>query len=350
VVLDKENAAARKGVFMIDASKGFRKDGPKNRLREQDLHKIVDTFTRQADVPRYARMVPLTEIADPKNDFNLNLPRYIDSTEPEDLQDIDGHLRGGIPERDLDALGAYWQVLPGVRGLLFEAFDKTGGRPGYARLKPALTEVKPAIFGHAEFAAFQQQATQVFADWRKATTKHLTGFGKDGHPKALIETIAEDLLAAFRKAPLLDAYDIYQHLMDYWAETMQDDAYLIAADGWVAVPARIVETDKKGKSKDKGWACDLIPKPLIVARYFAKEQAALEAKQAELETATAALADWRRSTGARKAASARSTRSPRARSTPASRRSRPTRTRRTRWPCLSAGWTCLSRRPRSSAQ
>ncbi len=291
VVLDKENTAARTGVFMIDASKGFRKDGPKNRLREQDLHKIVDTFTRQAEVPRYARMVPLTEIADPKNDFNLNLPRYIDSTEPEDLQDIDGHLRGGIPERDLDALGAYWQVLPGVRGLLFEAFDKTGGRPGYARLKPALTEVKPAIFGHAEFAAFQQQATQVFADWGKATTKHLTGFGKDGHPKALIETIAEDLLAAFRKAPLLDAYDIYQHLMDYWAETMQDDAYLIAADGWVAVPARIVETDKKGKSKDKGWACDLIPKPLIVARYFAKEQAALEATQAELEAATAALAE-----------------------------------------------------------
>jgi type I restriction enzyme M protein len=291
VVLDKENAAARSGVFIIDASKGFRKDGPKNRLREQDLHKIVDTFTRQADVPRYARMVQFTEIADPKNDFNLNLPRYIDSTEPEDLQDIDGHLRGGIPERDLDALGAYWQVLPGVRGLLFEAFDKTGGRLGYARLKPAISEVKPAIFGHAEFTAFRQQATQIFADWRKATTKHLTGFGKDGHPKALIETIAEDLLAAFRKAPLLDAYDIYQHLMDYWAETMQDDAYLIAADGWVAVPERIVETDKKGKSKDKGWACDLIPKPLIVARYFAKEQAALEARQAELETATAALAE-----------------------------------------------------------
>lgn len=291
VVLDKENAAGRKGVFMIDASKGFRKDGPKNRLREQDLHKIVDTFTRQADVPRYARMVRLDEIADPRNDFNLNLPRYIDSTEPEDLQDIDGHLRGGIPERDLDALGAYWKVLPGVRGLLFEAFDTTGGRPGYARLKPALTEVKPAIFGHAEFTAFQQQATQVFAGWRKATTKHLIGFGKDGHPKALIETIAEDLMAAFRKAPLLDAYDIYQLLMDYWAETMQDDAYLIAADGWVAVPARVIETDKKGKSKDKGWACDLIPKPLIVAHYFAAEQAALEVKQAEQEAATAALVE-----------------------------------------------------------
>lgn len=291
VLLDKEGATERKGIFMIDASKGFRKDGPKNRLREQDLHRIVDTFSRQADVPRYARMVPLAEIADPKNDFNLNLPRYIDSTEPEDLQDIDGHLRGGIPERDLDALGAYWKVLPGVRGELFEDFDKKGGRPGYARLKPALPEVKSTIFGHAEFAAFQQQATKVFAEWRRAGTKHFTGFGKGSHPKALIETIAEDLLAAFRKAPLIDAYDIYQHLMDYWAETMQDDAYLIAADGWVAVPARIIETDKKGRSKDKGWTCDLIPKALIVARYFATEQDTLDVKQAESEAATAALAE-----------------------------------------------------------
>src|SRR5688572_23582643 len=161
VVLDKENAGGRKGVFMIDASRGFRKDGPKNRLREQDLHKIVDTFTRQADVPRYARMVPLDEIADPKNDFNLNLPRYIDSTEPEDLQDIDGHLRGGIPERDLDALGAYWTVLPSVRDALFES----AGRPGYVRLKPELNEVKSAILEHPEFSAFQQRAAKVFADW-----------------------------------------------------------------------------------------------------------------------------------------------------------------------------------------
>src|SRR4029077_5684692 len=91
VVLDKEIAAARKGVFMIDASKGFIKDGNKNRLREQDVHRIVDAFTRQADVPRYARLVPTGEIADPKNDLNLNLPRYIDSSEPEDQQDIEGH-------------------------------------------------------------------------------------------------------------------------------------------------------------------------------------------------------------------------------------------------------------------
>jgi type I restriction enzyme M protein len=286
-VLDKENAAARKGVFMVDASKGFIKDGPKNRLREQDIHRIVDTFTRQVDVPRYARMVPLAEIADGKNDYNLNLPRYIDSTEPEDLQDIEGHLRGGIPERDLDALADYWRVLPGVRTALFES----AGRRGYARLKLPLPEVRPAILGHPEFTAFNQTVTRRFAGWRAAATQQLTAFGKDGHPKALIERIAEDLLAAFHDASLLDAYDVYQHLMDYWAETMQDDAYLIAADGWVAKTSRILETDKKGKSKDKGWTCELIPKPFIVARYFAKEQAAIDAAQSELEAATAGLAE-----------------------------------------------------------
>jgi type I restriction enzyme M protein len=210
VVLDKESAAARRGIFLIDASKGFIKDGNKNRLREQDIHRIVDTFTKQADIPRYARMVPLAEIADPKNDFNLNLPRYIDSSEPEDLQDIDGHLRGGIPERDLDALADYWQIMPKVRAALFES----AGRPGYARLKLPLAEVKPAILGHPEFSAFQQTATALFGQWRKSTTPLLTGFDKGGHPKALIENIAESLLETFGRAPLLDAYDIYQHLMD----------------------------------------------------------------------------------------------------------------------------------------
>ncbi len=300
LVLDKAVAAAPAvagtGIFMIDASKGFIKDGNKNRLREQDLHRIVDTFqrladvtpgARQGDVPRFARLVPLAEIADAKNDFNLNLPRYIDSSEPEDLQDIVGHMRGGIPERDLDdplsPLAAYWQVLPGVRSGFFAPTNHAG----YARLTLPLAELKPAILGHAEFTAFNQAATRRFTDWRAAVTPRLIAFGPGDHPKLLIETIAEELLAAFAQAPLLDAYDLYQHLMDFAAETMQDDAYLIALEGWVAKTSGILETDKKGKTRDRGWTCDLTPKPLIVARYFAKEQATIEALQAELDAASA---------------------------------------------------------------
>ena len=114
IVLDKENAAGRSGIFMIDASKGFMKDGNKNRLRQQDVRRIVDVFTQQLEIPRYSRMVPFDEISDPKNDYNLNIPRYIDSSEPEDIQDIEAHLLGGIPNRDLDALEAYWQVFPSL--------------------------------------------------------------------------------------------------------------------------------------------------------------------------------------------------------------------------------------------
>jgi len=300
VVLDKENAAARKGVFMIDASKGFIKDGNKNRLREQDIHRIVDTFDRQVDTPRYARMVPLAEIADPKNGFNLNLPRYIDSSEPEDLQDIDAHLRGGIPERDLDAFAADWQVLPGVRQALFES----AGRPGYARLRLPLTEVRTAVLGHPEFATFTNKVNTLFDKWRQAIAPRLTGFGRDDHPKALIETVSETLLATFQAAPLLDPYDVYQHLMDYWAEAMQDDAYLIAADGWVkgAQPREIVKQPNKdnklvwpephdylqGKRRFKS---DLIPKHLLVARYLVQEQVAIDATQAEIEALQARLTE-----------------------------------------------------------
>ena len=286
LVLDKENAMARHGVFMVDASKGFKKDGNKNRLREQDIHRIVDVFTKQVETPRYARMVGFDEIGDRKNDYNLNLPRYVDSTEPEDLQDIEGHLRGGIPERDIDAIDAYWRVIPAVRATLFES-----DRPGYGRLRLPIAMVKAAILEHSEFTAFNQTVTALFGEWQVTNLPRLRGFDRGDNPKVLIETIAEDLLTRMRSAALLDAYDLYQHLMDYWAETMQDDCYIVAADGWVAETYRIVETDKKGKEKDKGWACDLVPKALMVGRYFAAEQGAIEMKQAELEAVTASLTE-----------------------------------------------------------
>ena len=126
----------------------------------------------------------------------------------------------------------------------------------------------------------------------------------DCHPKQVIAALAEDLLAHYADKPLIDQYDVYQHLMDYWAETMQDDCYLIADDGWKAETYRIIEKDKKGKEKDKGWTCDLVPKALIVARYFAKEQEAIDKLAAELEGVTAQIdRDWRRNTAARKAPS-----------------------------------------------
>ena len=280
VVLDKENAVARKGVFMIDASKGFSKQGSKNRLRERDIHRIVDTFERQVHIDGFARMVPIEEIADKKNDFNLNLPRYIDGTAAEDFHDIEGHIRGGIPVRDVEDLENYWHVFPNIRKAMF----KSSRRVGYLQLRLALTEVKQTIQEHDEFREFQARIETVFSDWYGEISPFLKSFEKGDQPKLLLAHISEALLANFHESPLLDAYEIYQYLMDYWEETMQDDTYLIASEGWLegVKPHEILPLI--GKNNRKVWPephdykigkrrfkSDLVPATILTARYFNTE-------------------------------------------------------------------------------
>jgi len=284
VVVDKEGAQARKGVFMIDASAGFIKDGPKNRLRDQDIHKIVDVFARQFEVPKYSRMVSLEEIE--KNDFNLNLPRYIDSQQAEDLQDIEAHLKGGIPAADVKALSRYWDVCPKLRPALFR-----DNRPGYLDLAVDKAAIKASIYEHPEFARFVVDMNAHFDIWRGRVAADLKQLAPGFQPKALIAGLSEDLLGHYAGKPLIDPYDIYQHLMDYWAATMQDDCYLLAADGWKAETSRIIVKTKQGKEKDKGWVCDLVPKALVVARFYAKEQQVVDKLAADLEGVSARLAE-----------------------------------------------------------
>jgi type I restriction enzyme M protein len=297
LVIDKENAHVRSGIFMIDASKGFVKDGNKNRLRAQDIHKIVDVFNRQLELPRYSRMVPVAEIASPANDYNLNIPRYIDASEPEDLHDLAAHLNGGIPARDIEALAAYWRVFPSLRGELFQ----TNGQPGYWEPKVAAQQVKPTILAHREFTAYADCVAALFATWRKSHEPLLNGIRVNDIPKQIIHTLAEDLLVRFADLPLLNRYDLYQRLMDYWVDVMQDDVYLIAADSWVeaARPRGIID-DPERKIKEtpdltigrRKYKMDLIPPALIVARYFAAEQAAIDDLQAQQEAATRALEEF----------------------------------------------------------
>ena len=289
IVLDKEGAQARKGIFMIDASQGYMKDGPKNRLRARDIHKIIDVFTKGLETDKYGRMVSLAEIE--KNDFNLNLPRYIDSREAEDMQDIDGHLHGGIPVADALALAAYWAVCPGLRAGLFRDL-----RPGYVELVVEKTAIKRTISEHPQFVDFIQAMKAHFRRWREPVAAQLKILQVGFHPKDLIADLSENLLAHYLDKPLIDAYAVYQHLMDFWDLTMQDDCYLLAADGWQAVTYRVVETKKgkdgkPGKTVDKGWACDLLPKAFIVAGYFAGEQAAIDQLTAAVEAVAAQLSE-----------------------------------------------------------
>lgn len=267
VVLDKEHAASRQSIFMIDASKGFMKDGNKNRLRYQDIRKIVDVFNNQIEITKYSRLIPFGEIE--SNDFNLNIPRYIDAGEEEDLQYIEAHLLGGIPERDIEGLAAYWRICPNLKSELFTPAN----RPGYQQLKIDPKEIKNAIFQHREFVAFTEQVKNRFVGWKAVNTPILKSLKLGDKPKELIESISEDLLISFSDVPLIDKYDIYQHLMSYWSDIMQDDVYMIVSDGWKA-------TDK-GKPN-----IDLIPPQLIIDRYFRSEAEAIEKLEADREAVT----------------------------------------------------------------
>ncbi|MDY0208238.1 MAG: type I restriction-modification system subunit M [Pseudomonas sp.] len=283
IVIDKQDAAQRDSIFMIDASKGFIKDGNKNRLRSQDVHKVVDAFTSDLTIPRYSRRVPLAEIA--ANDFNLNIPRYIDSSSPEDLHDLAGHLQGGIPNQDVDQLQQFWQVFPNLRDSLFTAL-----RAGYSQITLPASEIKAHILQHPEFTAFAQLTLQPFTAW--AQQADLTSISVGDKPKDIIQRISEDLLQRYASIPLLDKYDMYQILMNYWSETLQDDVYVLVQDGWAAGKKVRELVAKKGEKltetadltvKRIKYKMELIPPALIVQRYFAEQQTQLDQLQATLD-------------------------------------------------------------------
>jgi type I restriction enzyme M protein len=299
VVLDKENAQARTGVFMIDASKGVMKDGPKNRLRSQDIHKIVDVFTKHAEIERYSRMVPLSEIADP-NDFNLNIPRYIDSSEPEDIQDLTAHLHGGIPERDVDALSDYWNAFPKLRSQMF-----TPNRPGYLDLAIDIADVQQTVLDSPEFQQYADRARHLTEAWFAMHRSNLERIDSEAKPSELIAAISDDLLERFKPMPLVDEYDVYEQLMDYWHSIVHDDVFLVMQEGWVdAAKPRVAIEDKdrkltedpdlvigSGKRATK-YMMDLIPPRLIVHRYFPDEQVRINELTGAAEIATLAVEEY----------------------------------------------------------
>ena len=256
VVVDKQDAHARKGIFMIDASQGFMKDGPKNRLRAQDIHKIVDVFTRRLEVPRLLphgrrsrRSRRTTSTSTCRATSTASRPRTCRTSR--------AICKAAFPCAMSMRWSRYWAVCPKLRKALFKP-----NRPGYVDLAVEKTAIKPTIYEHPEFTAFITGMNAHFAAWRKKSAKTLKALA------SRLPSQAGDCRAGRRACwqhytdkPLIDPYDIYQHLMDYWAETMQDDCYLIAADGWKAETYRIIETKKSkdGKRQGDGQGLDLRP-------------------------------------------------------------------------------------------
>ncbi|MGN8226732.1 type I restriction-modification system subunit M [Gracilimonas sp. BCB1] len=276
LVLDKEQAGSREGIFMIDGSEGYIKDGNKNRLRERDIHKIVDVFREQKTEEGYSRFVPNKEIR--KNEHNLNIPRYIDNSTEEDIQDIEGHLKGGIPRSDVEEMNQFWEVYPGLKDELFAPL-----REGYLKLKPEKDAIKEVVFSYPEFVRYSETLFELYEGWKQEYYEDMKSIDEDVRPKAFIAEIAEDLLNRYRDKALIDPYDIYQHLMNYWSDTMRDDVYMIVEDGWTATlePVRT----SKGKIKKGEFTCELIPKELVINRYFPEEQQEIEQLKQQQEEA-----------------------------------------------------------------
>lgn len=300
VVIDKEDAAHRGSIFLIDASRGYRKDGNKNRLRSQDLHKIVDTFNTQTEIQGFSRSVPMSEVEDPRNNYNLSIPRYIDAPDTLDLHDLEAHLQGGIPNSDLALLSAYWEAMPALRDELFEP-----ARPGYSRSKTEPAEIRQTIEAHHDFRILKSEIESRVESWFESHRHQLDTAKMGTAPKPLIESLSEDLLGVFSSAPLLDAYDVYESLMRYWDGVMQDDLYLISADDWVeAAKPHVPLNDKERKIAEeadvsigagrtaKKYKMDLLPPHLVKERFFADPLSSIAELQIGWEAAAQELSEF----------------------------------------------------------
>jgi type I restriction enzyme M protein len=279
LVIDKEGAANRQGIFMIDASRGYVKDGNKNRLRERDIYRIITTFNEQITTdPKYARFVPNDEI-EKKNGYNLNITRYIDSTDPEDIQDIYAHIHGGIPAVDIDSLSKYWDVFPSLKAELLTAISEK-----YYSLNVEHENIRQTIYKNAEFSKYGEKLDEAFAAWKAKEYPALSSLDEDVSARELIVSLAEDILAEFEHLTLIDKYDVYQVLLAYWNEVMNDDVSLIISepDGYANARAtdnieeEITQGKNKGEMKVTGWEGRLIPKAIVIDAFFREEKNAIE--------------------------------------------------------------------------
>ena len=290
IVLDKENAENRDGIFMIDASHDFVKDGNKNRLRECDVYKIVSTWEKKTNVPHYARMVPLNEIRE-ENDCNLNISRYIESVSGEVQENIEAHLQGGIPAADVEDFALYFQNFAGLKEQLFAPL-----RTGFFLLKPALGEIRSVIESNKAYQSYGQGVQKAFAYYCSLIDGDLRGIDKSTASGELIQKLAGALLDSFAPLALLDKYAVYEVLLSYWTEVMADDVLLIISDGWGA--GREIEDIKKiqesGKNKGQvkiiGWEGKLVPKDVIAEVYYPAEKQAVKKAAENLQSAEADLA------------------------------------------------------------
>lgn len=282
LVLDKSNMGSNRDIFMIDASKGFIKDGNKNRLRERDIHAIVDAFRNLSTIEKFSKVVKYSEIE--RNRFNLNIPRYIDSSIPADIQDIEAHLKGGIPNVDIDSLESYWKEFSTLR----KEIIKKHSRDSYSEITVPTNEINKVIISNSDVISFKEKIHKEFNTWKTKAIKEFESINSNTRPKLFAKKISQEILDCFNNSKLVDNYSVYQGLMEYWDQTLKDDIYLIIERGWAGSATPIKLEAKSSDSvdfqvkKDK-FHSETLPREVVISAFLNKEQGEIVKFQSVLD-------------------------------------------------------------------
>ena len=264
-------------VLIIDASKGFEKEGKNNKLRACDIKKIADTVAKRETIPGYSKVVSRDEIR--ANDYNLNIPRYVDSSEAPETWDIYASMFGGIPYSEIEELSEYWDAFPGLKEDLF-----TKDSEAYASL--AVSDVKAAIKNHEDVERFRTNFTAKFSGFREFLDRELLEDVESVEGAKEENLISEEIFSRLEEIPLVDKYEAYQLLDDEWKE-IAVDLEIIQTEGFDATKAVDPEmTMKKQGGKDvevqTGWMGRIIPFDMIQKTVLKDEAVALKAKENRL--------------------------------------------------------------------
>lgn len=289
VILVLRQKRNRSDVLFVDASKGFAKEGKNNKLRACDIKKITDVVIARATVLGFSRLVPKTELQSPANEYNLNLPRYVDSSEPAESWDLYASMFGGIPVSELDALDDFWKAFPSLRAALFTL----DGTP-YAQ--PKTDDLTQAIHQHPEVTQLSQAFTDALAGFKPWLHDALIGKMLNLQVPRQEALICEELftrMVKFGTVLLIDKYQAYQVLDDHW-QPIAVDLEILQTEGSNA--ARVVDPNYVIKKKDgkdvevqDGWKGRILPFELVQLAHHKQELDALREKEARLGDVAATL-------------------------------------------------------------
>ena len=266
----------QRDVLIVDASKGFAKEGKNNKLRASDIRRIVDTVVGRVDIDKYSRKVTMEEIR--ANDYNLNIPRYVDSSEKAESWDIYSLMFGGIPEKELSELDRYWQIFPSMKGELFVSDGE------YAQVKA--DNLRAVIRNNRDTQKFVQEYQHIFGDFGSYMAKMLIEDGENISLAKAEDDITQNIFQRFANIQLIDKYHAYE-IFHSGYEVITGDLEIIQSEGQEAVKQvdpNMVIKKKNGKEQEiqEGWKGHILPFDLVQKNLLASELAEMERKSGRL--------------------------------------------------------------------